>query len=67
MSQQPITIDDIYALFRTSQEELREDFRISREEFDRRIAEQDRLFAESKAESDRQFPKAINEPYWDNK
>ena len=46
MSQQPITIDDIYALFRTSQKE-----------FDRRIAEQDRLFAESKAESDRNFKK----------
>jgi hypothetical protein len=46
MSQQPITIDDIYALFRTSQEELKEDFRISREEYDRRVAE-------SKAESDR--------------
>ena len=46
MSQQPITIDDIYALFRTSQEELREDFRISREE-------SDRLLAASKAVSDR--------------
>jgi hypothetical protein len=46
MSQQPITIDDIYALFRTSQEELREDFRISREEYDRQ-------FTISKAESDR--------------
>ena len=46
MSQQPITIDDIYALFRTSQEE-----------FDRRIVEQDRLFAESKAETDRNFKK----------
>ncbi len=46
MSQQPITINDIYALFRTSQEELKEDFRISREEYDRRVAE-------SKAESDR--------------
>jgi hypothetical protein len=46
MSQQPITIDDIYALFRTSQEELKEDFRISREEYDRRLAE-------SKTERDR--------------
>jgi hypothetical protein len=34
MSQQPITIDDIYALFRTSAQE-----------FDRRIAEQERLAA----------------------
>ncbi len=42
MSQQPVTIDDIYALFRTSQEEAR----ISREE-------NNRLFAISKAESDR--------------
>ncbi len=41
MSQQ-ITIGDIYALFRTSAEE-----------FDRRIAEQERLAAESKAEYDR--------------
>lgn len=49
MSQQPITIDDIYALFRTSQEELQR----SREEYDRRIAEQERLAAKSKAESDR--------------
>jgi hypothetical protein len=38
MSQQPITIDDIYALFRTSAQE-----------FDRRIAEQERLAAESKS------------------
>jgi hypothetical protein len=64
MSQQPITIDDIYALFRTSQEELKEDFRISREEYDRRLAESktesdrrtaeyDRIAAEAKAERDR--------------
>jgi hypothetical protein len=38
MSQQPITIDDIYALFRTSQEELQR----SREEYDRRAAEASR-------------------------
>ena len=44
MSQQPITIDDIYALFRTSAEE-----------FDRRIAEQERLAAIAKAESDRRI------------
>jgi len=44
MSQQPITIDDIYALFRTSTQE-----------FDRRIAEQERLAAESKSESDRRI------------
>ena len=56
MSQQPVTIEDIYALFRTSQEELR----ISREEYDRRsveadhrAAEADRRFAESQAQSDR--------------
>jgi hypothetical protein len=42
MSQQPITIDDIYALFRTSNQE-----------FDRRIAEQERLAAAAKVESDR--------------
>lgn len=62
MSQQPITIDDIYALFRTSQEELKEDFRISREEYDRIVAESkaesDRLFAESKAEYDRRTAEA---------
>ena len=44
MSQQPITIDDIYALFRTSQEELR----ISREEYDRRSAEANRSMDELK-------------------
>ncbi len=49
MSQQPITIDDIYALFRVSQEELQR----SSEEFDRRIAEQERLAAAAKVESDR--------------
>ncbi len=63
MSQQPVTIEDIYDLFRTSQEDLR----ISREEYDRRSAEADRRsaeaahradeadrrFAESKAQSDR--------------
>ncbi|MGG6237588.1 hypothetical protein ACQ4N7_03025 [Nodosilinea sp. AN01ver1] len=38
----PITLDDIYALFRTSQAEA-----------DRRFAEADRRAAESKAESDR--------------
>ena len=42
MSQQPVTIEDIYDLFRTSAQE-----------FDRRIAEQERLFAEAKAENDR--------------
>ncbi|NUN63706.1 DUF3782 domain-containing protein [Pseudanabaena biceps] len=50
MSQQPITIDDVYALFRTSQAELREDLRLSREEYDRRAAE-------SKAENDRRLEK----------
>ena len=56
MSQQPVTIEDIYALFRVSQEDLR----ISREEYDRRsaeadhrAAEADRRFAESKVQSDR--------------
>jgi hypothetical protein len=44
MSQQPVTIDDIYALFRTSAQE-----------FDRRIAEQERLAAIVKAESDRRI------------
>lgn len=44
MSQQPVTIDDIYALLRTSQEESR----ISHEEYDRQ-------FATSKAESDRRI------------
>ena len=47
MSQQPITIDDIYALFRTSNQE-----------FDRRIAEQERLAAEAKIESDRRAAEA---------
>jgi hypothetical protein len=42
MTQQPITIDDIYALFRTSNQE-----------FDRRIAEQERLAEIAKIESDR--------------
>jgi hypothetical protein len=63
MSQQPVTIEDIYDLFRTSREEMR----ISREEYDRRsaeadhraaeadhrAAEADRRFTESKAQSDR--------------
>ena len=60
MSQQPITIEDIYALFRVSQEGFQEELRISREEYDRRsadadhrAAEADRRFAESKAQSDR--------------
>ncbi len=67
MSQQPVTIEDIYALFRTSQEEFQEELRISREEYDRRsaeadhraaqadhrAAEADRRFAESKTQSDR--------------
>jgi hypothetical protein len=61
MSQQPITIDDVYALFRTSQAELREYLRISREEYDRRVAEakaeNDRLAAIAKAESDRRMEK----------
>lgn len=61
MSQQPITIDDVYALFRTSQAELREDLRISREEYDHRIseakAENDRLTAITKAENDRRMEK----------
>ena len=47
MSQQPITIDDIYALFRTSNQE-----------FDRRIAEQERLAAEAKIENDRRAAEA---------
>ncbi len=54
MSQQPITIDDIYALFRVSQEKLER----SSEEFDRRIAEQERLAAEAKAENDRRAVEA---------
>jgi hypothetical protein len=53
MSQQPITIDDIYALFRTSQEELKEDFRISREEYDRRVAESKAEYERIAAESAR--------------
>lgn len=48
MSQQPITLEDIYALFRLSQEKLDR----SSEEFDRRIAEQERLAAAAKIESD---------------
>lgn len=48
MSQQPVTIEDIYALFRVSQEKLER----SSEEFDRRIAEQERLAAAAKMESD---------------
>jgi hypothetical protein len=43
MSQQPITIDDIYALFRISQEELQR----SREEYDRRAVEADHRAAEA--------------------
>ena len=49
MSQQPVTLEDIYALFRISQEKLER----SSEEFDRRIAKQERLAAESKSASDR--------------
>lgn len=49
MSQQPVTLEDIYDLFRVSQEELKR----SSEEFDRRIAEQERLAARAKVESDR--------------
>ena len=48
MSQQPVTLEDIYALFRVSQEKLER----SSEEFDRRIAEQERLAAAAKMESD---------------
>ncbi len=44
MSQQPITIDDIYALFRTSQE----GFQRSREEYDRRSAKANRSMDELK-------------------
>jgi hypothetical protein len=51
MSQQPVTIEDIYDLFRTSREEMR----ISREEYDRRSAEADHRFTESKAQSDRRI------------
>jgi hypothetical protein len=40
---QSVTIEDIYALFRASQE----DFRISRQEYDRRAAEADRRAAEA--------------------
>ncbi|PSN12758.1 hypothetical protein C7293_18870 [filamentous cyanobacterium CCT1] len=44
---EPITLDDIYALFRTSQAEA-----------DRRFAEADRRAAESKAEADRRAAEA---------
>ncbi len=54
MSQQPVTLEDIYALFRVSQEELKR----SSEEFDRRIAEQERLAAVAKIESDRRAAEA---------
>ncbi len=54
MSQQPVTLEDIYALFRISQEELKR----SSEEFDRRIAEQERLAAAAKIESDRRAAEA---------
>ncbi len=47
MSQQPVTIEDIYALFRTSQEEFQEELRISREEYDRRSAEADHRAAQA--------------------
>ncbi len=47
MSQQPVTIEDIYALFRTSQAEFQEELRLSREEYDRRSAEADRRSAEA--------------------
>ena len=48
MSQQPVTLEDIYALFRVSQEKLER----SSEEFDRRIVEQERRAAAAKIESD---------------
>ena len=54
MSQQPVTLEDIYDLFRISQEKLDR----SSEEFDRRIAEQERLADESKVESDRRAAEA---------
>jgi len=43
MSQQPVSIDDIYALFQASQEDLKR----SREEYDRRSADADRRSAET--------------------
>ena len=46
MSQQPVTIEDIYGLFRTSREEFEAELRLSREEYDRRAAEADRRAAE---------------------
>ncbi|MBD2175900.1 DUF3782 domain-containing protein [Pseudanabaena sp. FACHB-1998] len=47
MSQQPITIEDIYAIFSRSREEFQEELRISRLEYDRRAAEADKRSAEA--------------------
>jgi hypothetical protein len=49
----PVTIEDIYELFRASQAEADRKFAASKEEADRRAAEIDRLFAESKSEDER--------------
>jgi hypothetical protein len=57
MSQQPVTIEDVYALFRTSREEYDRNFAESKAEDERRKAEYDRKFAESKAETDRRLEK----------
>ncbi len=53
MSQQPVSIDDIYALFQASQEDLKR----SREEYDRRSADADRRAASAKDEYDREMQK----------
>ena len=47
----PVTLQDIYDLFKASQADLQ----ASREEFDRRMAEADRRAAESKAEFDQRM------------
>ena len=49
----PVTIEDIYELFRASQAEADRKFAASKEEDERRTAEIDRLFAASKEESER--------------
>ena len=54
----PVTIEDIYELFRASQAEADRKFAESKAEAERRSAEIDRLFAESKAEDERRKAEA---------
>ncbi len=49
----PVTVEDIYALFKASHTELK----ASSEEFDRRLQESDRRAEEAKRENERNFSK----------